>query len=181
LVWKEKVIRGYDWSMLKCIPKAGIDQLFQLISNPGTAQHRLKIEKQQAKRKKKIFLSQTFFFHMQHREWSSKSSSKNSSDIGMPGVVLDMSTPHIPVQFHPVSRMGCQGCVPGLSMRSLRRGWGFWWPLIFLDGFEEKEQMRLMSHCILDCKPALHINQSHCIFPSLTMAKKSSASIPNPM
>jgi len=37
--------------MLKCIQKAGIDKLFQLVSSPGTAQHRLKTEKQQANRK----------------------------------------------------------------------------------------------------------------------------------
>lgn len=32
--------------------------------------------------------------------------------------------------------------------------------------------MRITSHCMLDCKPVAHINQSHCLFPSLTMAKK---------
>lgn len=33
--------------------------------------------------------------------------------------------------------------------------------------------MRITSHCALDCKPVAHINQSHCVSPSLTMAKKS--------
>lgn len=63
MVWKEKVIRGYSWSscsVLKCILKAGIGKLFQLILNPRTAQHRLKIEKQQAKRKKIQLLKTNF-------------------------------------------------------------------------------------------------------------------------
>lgn len=55
--------------MLKCIPKAGIDKLFQLILNPGTAQHRLKTEEQQANRKKIQLLNQTFFLHLPSREW----------------------------------------------------------------------------------------------------------------
>lgn len=55
--------------MLKCIPKAGIDKLFQLILNPGTAQHRLKTEEQRANGKKFDFSSQTFFLHLQSREW----------------------------------------------------------------------------------------------------------------
>lgn len=33
--------------------------------------------------------------------------------------------------------------------------------------------MRITSHCLLDCKPVAHINQSHCILPSLTMARRS--------
>lgn len=55
--------------MLKCIPKARIDKLFQLILNPGTAQPRLKTEEQQANRKKLDFSNQTFFLHMQSRDW----------------------------------------------------------------------------------------------------------------
>lgn len=54
--------------MLKCIPKAGIDKLFQLMLNPGTAQPRLKTEEQQASGKKFDFSSQTFFLHLQSRE-----------------------------------------------------------------------------------------------------------------
>lgn len=33
--------------------------------------------------------------------------------------------------------------------------------------------MRITSHCVPDCKPVAHINQSHSIFPSLTVARKS--------
>lgn len=33
--------------------------------------------------------------------------------------------------------------------------------------------MRITSYCVLDCKPLAHINQSHCILPSLTMERKS--------
>lgn len=43
---KKKVAREYDWSvcnMLKCTVRVETDQLFQLILNPGTTQHWLKI------------------------------------------------------------------------------------------------------------------------------------------
>lgn len=38
--------------------------------------------------------------------------------------------------------------------------------------------MRITSRCGLDCKPVAHINQSRCIFPSLTTARKSAPLIP---
>jgi len=38
--------------------------------------------------------------------------------------------------------------------------------------------MRTTSRCVLDRKPVAHINQSHCVFPSLTMGRRSAPLIP---
>lgn len=77
----------------------------------------------------------------------------NSSGTGH-----DTTAPHVQVQFHPINRTRCQA-VSGFAMSSTKRGWD-WCPLIFLHCFEEREQIRITSHCVLDCKPVAHINQS---------------------
>lgn len=91
---------------------------------------------------------------------------KNASGTG-----CDTTAPHVQEQFQPINRTRCQS-VSGLAMSSTKRGWD-WCPLIFLHCFEDKKQIRVKSHCILDYKPVAHLNQSHCILPSLTMARKS--------
>lgn len=122
---------------------------------------------------------------MQSKEWSSRSSSKKSSwrnfSLGCfqyaSGAVCDVTAPHVPGRFHPVSRTRCQGC-----------GGHSWQWLIYV---QHEEGLRFLVTpdifallwrggadednvpYVLDCKPAAHINQSHCIFPSLTMAKTS--------
>lgn len=90
----------------------------------------------------------------------------NSSGTGR-----DTTAPCVQVQFHPINSTRCQA-VSGFAMSSTKTGWD-WCPLIFLHCFEEREQIRITSHRVLDCKPVAHINQSHCMLPSLTMARKS--------
>lgn len=91
---------------------------------------------------------------------------KNASGTG-----CDTTAPHVQVQFQPINRTRCQA-VGGLAMPSTKRGWD-WCPLIFFHCFEDREQIKVTSHCILDCNPVAHLNQSHWILPSLTIAKKS--------
>lgn len=126
MVWKEKVIRGYNWSfcsMLKCIPKAGIDKLFQLILNPGTAQRRLKTEEQHANRKKIQLLKSNSLPPLSEQRMASRRSSEKSSKRNFSfarfhllfwnnatGTGRDRTTPRVQVPFHPINRTRCQGC-----------------------------------------------------------------------